>query len=483
MGDAAVVRLLIAGLWGAGRRSAGGDRITISRMSPVSRGRKAKKNKVSKSKKAVPLRPVPPLSRPSLATVGGQQDALDDQLRTASEIMMSIFDGRSGWYDSSSKTVLDQADVLMTAQGPRELEQATAELLGAEMYRLEHSEHWGGRPELWITEFVEATKARIQEEAGRSTTAWEAPLRLLHGLTSVCPRPVRMAAQDALRDVTYELRRAATWREQPEWLELLPRIAATGDVWDMRDVYGTRIAVIAGFSYPGGVDSSVFLFDIDVCGYIRLANAGVFDSVREAAAQWRAQVGDAANGVEPMPVTDANRLECLVQYEHNEAGFDGDETRAVMDNLFRAERRLRDLREALSERGMPLPPLRSLLHDIDTEPMESAFTEWYALRHGTEPDAEAVAALTEEWMEGRLPESWHAISPHRAEFMCALISDWYQDDPATIPARELLPEWVRWHGELSGLPEHLIAPVVAVAEGHPRAPESCAGQRLVPNAM
>jgi hypothetical protein len=30
------------------------------------------------------------------------------------------------------------------------------------------------------------------------------------------------------------------------------------------------------------------------------------------------------------------------------------------------------------------------------------------------------------------------------------------DDPLTGPAKALFPEWVRWHGEQAGLPEHLI---------------------------
>jgi hypothetical protein len=446
-------------------------------MSPVSRGRKATKSK----KKAVKRRgaAAPPLLLPNLATPGGQQDADDGRLRSVLEVLASRVgnNSRPDWYDSSSKTVLDQADVLMTAQGPRELEQATAELLGAELYSLVHGEPQCGRLDLWIGEFVEAVKARIREKAGSPTAAWEGPLRLLHGLTSIGPRPLRMAAQDALRDVKHDLKRAAARRKQPAWLKLLPQVTATGDVWDMRDAYGTRLAVIARYRYPGGVDPSVFLFDIDACGFIRLVNAGVFDSVQEAAAAWRAQVGDTADGIEPKPVTTAQRLMCLVHYEHSEFSISGDETRAVMDNWFRAERRLRDLREALHSRGMPLPRAQSLYRDIDPEPMASAFTEWYAQRHGTEPDTEAVEAMAEEWLEGTLPETWHAISPHRAEFQRALISDWRPDDPITIAVLALLPTWVRWHGELSGLPEHLISRAVTVAEGQPRSPDSCPGQQ------
>jgi hypothetical protein len=63
----------------------------------------------------------------------------------------------------------------------------------------------------------------------------------------------------------------------------------------MRDVHGARFAVIAGFSYPDDTGRSVFLFDIDACGLVNLVRAGVFDDLEEAAANWRATVGKAAD--------------------------------------------------------------------------------------------------------------------------------------------------------------------------------------------
>ena len=63
---------------------------------------------------------------------------------------------------------------------------------------------------------------------------------------------------------------------------------------------------------------------------------------------------------------------------------------------------------------------------------------------------------------GHPPETWHAVSPHRVEFQLALINDWIPDNPITIAARALLPEWLRWHSEQAGLPMHLIDRGVAV---------------------
>jgi hypothetical protein len=246
----------------------------------------------------------------------------------------------------------------------------------------------------------------------------------------------------------------------------------------MRDAYGTRIALIAGFSYPDGVDRSVFLFDVDACGIIEIVHAGVFDDVQQAATAWRALVGDTADSARPQQVETAERLLCLVHCDLGEGFLRGSESRTVLDNWFRARRRLHDLEQALQKRGMSLPAAPSLYRDLDTDPMAAAFTDWHVRCHGSEPDPEAAGALAQEWMEGALPETWHAVSPHRVEFQLALINDWIPDDPITVAAKALVPEWVRWHGEQAGLAEHLIDRGIAATAGSVRAAPDCAGHRV-----
>ncbi|MGH3972846.1 MAG: hypothetical protein ACRDS9_05925 [Pseudonocardiaceae bacterium] len=302
--------------------------------------------------------------------------------------------------------------------------------------------------------------------------------RLLHGLTSIGSPALQSIAQTALGRAKKELRGDAAVRHQPDWLRQLARITATGEVWEMRDAYGARIALIAGFSYPDGVDCSVFLFDIDACGFVEIVHAGVFDDVAQAATAWRALVGDTAEGARPERVESAQRLLCLVHCDSGEGILRGYESRTVLDNWFRARRRIHDLADALRRRGMPLPKARSLYHDLDPDPMAQASTGWHVGRHGTEPNPEAVDALAQEWMEGTLPDTWHAASPHRVAFQLALINDWILDDPITVAAKALLPEWVRWHGEQAGLSEHLVERGVAVAAGGVRAASDCAGLRV-----
>ncbi|HUK73558.1 MAG TPA: hypothetical protein VLW50_33240 [Streptosporangiaceae bacterium] len=431
-------------------------------MSPVSRGRKAKpKTKAKKANKRA-------AGRPGTAQRGDVGLLADAGLSPFALQLLTEPRRRPQWFDVSIKAILDRAGDVMAAQGPRELEQATAELVGAELWVIVRDECYGMWFDWLFEELADGAAARVRQEAERHDGRWEAPWRLLHGLTSIGSPALRSTAQSALARAGKGLPAGAA-AGQPGWLRQLPRIAATGEVWEMHDAYGSRFAVIAGFSYPGGTDPSVFLFDIDACGLVTLASAGVFDDVEQAATAWRALVGE-AGGARPSPVETPDRLVCVVHLDDGEESLSGSESRAVMDNWFRARRRHHDLADALRKRGMPLPEAKSLYRDIDIEPMAEAFTGWYARRHGSKPDPDVVDAVAEEWLEGTLPGTWHAASPHRAQFQVDLISDWIPDNPVTVGAKTLLPEWVRWNGEQSGLPGHLTERAVAAASGGPRSP-------------
>jgi hypothetical protein len=108
------------------------------------------------------------------------------------------------------------------------------------------------------------------------------------------------------------------------------------------------------------------------------------------------------------------------------------------------------------------PAAVSLYHDLDISVMTKPFTAWYADAFDAKPDPEAVEALAGEWMEGALPETWFAASPRRVRHRLELIGDWI-DDPVTDAVRELLPDWVRWLGARSGVPEHLAERTLSVA--------------------
>lgn len=440
-------------------------------MSPVSRGRKSKKSKKRSPGKAGSSTPkvssggtginamgVPVFDRPQ---VGAARSALSEFLGPAE---------RPEWFDSSIKAILDQADVVMGASGPRELEQVTAELLGAELHHVVHHESDSMWFDWLYQELADASAARVLEGLGFEGGSWEGPWRLLYGLTSIGSPALRSTAEAAIGRVKKNVRAAAV--AEPEWLGMLPKIAATGEVWEMHDAYGDRFGVIAAFCYPGGTDPSFFLFDIDASFLVKLAAAGTFDDVDQAAEAWRSAVGESADQATPTPVETTDRLACLAHSDGEEM-IGGFESRTRMDNWYRARRRHHDLADALRKRRTPLPVTESLYGNIDTEPLVAEFTAWHRKRHGDRPDPEMVDALAAEWLQGMLPGTLHAASPARIAHQLALIGDWFDDDPVTVGVKALMPAWARWHGEQAGLPEHLIERAVAAASGIPvAAPEA-----------
>lgn len=363
---------------------------------------------------------------------------------------------RPAWFDDSIRRVLDGAAALVAATGPRELEQLTTELVGAELHRVIHDVRDGLRFDWWFAELADATHSRLDHAVG--SDGWRSPFWLLHGLAAIAPPA--LVPKLPSRGFVKSLRADPA---PPSWLFDATRIAATGEVWRMHDTYGTRYAVIAGFGYPRGNGRHVLLLDVDTSGFVVLAGVGVFDDVQRAAAVWRDTVGESGSEAQPEPVTDPDQLRCLVQLDQaGDLGIRGDEPRSVVDNWFRADRRILKLHEALRKARMPLPTATNLFRDLHITVMTRPFTEWCAATGEVEPDPESVDALAEEWMEGTLPETWFSVSPSRVEFQLGLIDDWIVDE-VTTEVRNLMPTWVRWLGEGAGLPEHFRDRVIAAA--------------------
>ena len=431
-------------------------------MSPVSRGRKGKKGK--KGKKPPARVSNSGWAKAATREFGGLSLAASG---SPLEEFFGSLDRRPRWWEPSFERLIAASNGLLAAQSPRVLEQATAELIGAELHRAVLAERTGLHLDAWATELIGRSVDWMTDAAGQGDDAWRGPWWLLHGLAAIGSYGLGAFALEQASQAASSLPRDVLAAE-PAWLKLLPDIKATGDVRVMRDAYGTRFGVIADFCYPGGVDPSAFLLDLDASGSIVLAGAGVFDDVEHAAADWQDQVGVSAEGLTPGPTT-AESLACLVSYEHGEMYVNGNESRAQMDNWFRGPRRIHEIIGALHERGVVLPKYSLRYHDIDVAPMTVPFTAWYSQRHGHEPGREAVEALAEEWLEGMLPGTEHAVSPHRSEFFRELISDW-RDDPVTDAALALLPEWVRWNGEQAGVPAALIDRAVSAASAGPDQP-------------
>lgn len=444
-------------------RSAG---CTLLAMSPVSRGRKSKKQKKARKSRERAAKITAPQATGDLAT-------LSDELFGTPE--------RPVWFDPSIARILGQGESVLAATGPRELEQVAAELTGAEVYLALREARGGLWFDWWFRELARAAGDRVKAEAVGESNAWQAPWRLLHGLAAI--------GSPALRSATLQVadgaRKALSGQVSaaPAWLSLCPDGTVTGQVWTMRDEYRTRFAVLAECGYPGdgtgprGADPHVFLFDIDACGLVLLADAAAFDSLDQAAAAWRQGKGDTVAGMRPELVTEYTQIDCLVQCEVSPDGmFLGHESRAFTDNLFRAGRRIHAIAEVMARQGQRWPAHRNLYagRDAEIEAAAQAFGTWYVRCHGSDPDQEAIRWLAEDWLQGTLPGYGNAVSPHRVKYLLAYMDDdWLPDEPATKAAYGLLPDWVRWNGEQAGIPGHLIERSVAVAEGKPSNADEC----------
>jgi hypothetical protein len=379
-------------------------------MSPVSRDRKTKKQ-TQKKRRDLPRLTVFQDDRPRIAPQPARRHGT--------------------WFDAATERVLGGTGALLTASNPREIEQRTAELLGSEMHGVITAETGDIYFEEWFEALAEAAAA----------TGDEASSRLLQGMSMLAPVSVRRHVD-----------RAAD--------RIFPQPKAIGDVWKLTDMYGSRFGLLASYEYPGEDLPVIFLFDTEAGSIpVQFITPGLYEKFPDAVAAWRSAVGDTAGESEPEPelVEQDEDLEPLAQVISERDYVMGTETRATMDNWFRAARRIEELADARMDRGDSFPSPQYLYHNFDAGPLVGEFAAWYNARHGGQPDLPATAALAEDWLEGVLPQVWHSVSPARVDAQLAMFKDdWIPDDPMTPIARALFPDWVRWHGEQSGLPEHLI---------------------------
>jgi hypothetical protein len=427
-------------------------------MSPVSRSRKPKKAKRVKSRGDA--------GRAAPRT--GAQSLFGDSLLPAQQPVLtalaeSLGGGRSEaeWYAEASSRVLDETGGLLRAGGPCELETATAVLLGAELYAVVHGGAGGLWFGAWFEHLAQAAAGRVRAGLEGAEGSWEGAWRLLHGMAAIGSPALRSAALRAMNTVGKQIHRMP---HPPGWLGLLPKVAATGEVRLLRDPYLPRFGVLAEFTYPGGADRHVYLWDADGCAVPCLAGAGVHDDWAQAAATWRSAVGETAERCAPEPLVRAADLECLAHLGIGEEMMRGTESREVLNEWYRAERRLHELDRALRRSGQAVPTQRSLYEGVETEWAEQAFGEWYAAHNGgRRPDPEGVGALAAEWLEGALPGTGLQPSPHRVHEQYVLIHDWMPGHPVTVAAHELFPEWIRFLVERGGYPQSLAERAVATA--------------------
>ncbi|GAA1637700.1 hypothetical protein [Actinoplanes couchii] len=219
-----------------------------------------------------------------------------------------------------------------------------------------------------------------------------------------------------------------------------------GEVRWTRDRYGSRFAIIAPFSTPEG-PVRWYLWDVDACDFTpRPEHAGFYASPEEALAAWQVAAGAAAAGGTSWRRIDDSRLLAGLLPGPEEYGPLGGETAGQFAEYHRCRR----LAEVVLEmpRVLAFDPVETAL---DAGP--KAFAAWLRTAPDRpEPDIFLVEELFDMWPSS-VPELFDSCSPHRARAVAEQIRDEFRD--AADDLLDLLPFWVTWLAERSGLPAEL----------------------------
>ena len=144
----------------------------------------------------------------------------------------------------------------------------------------------------------------------------------------------------------------------------------------------------------------------------------------------------------------------------------GGEHRELIREYFRSKRRGQLVLGSLPGDGQEAAPVFAA--EIDTAP----FVDWYAGQRADAPKpgkfrkqaAETAELLLDAWgpHEHAAQETVYSCSPHRVEMLGRLVrGDYLPEEGNAVLA--LLPDWVQWCADRSGLPAALAAPALEAA--------------------
>ena len=373
----------------------------------------------------------------------------------------------AAWWQESHERILARARALTWPSRLVDVETQTCQIVGDEFYDRFRSPGTGLHPAQWLRALAEEAGAALRAEIAQGADDWRRLWALLCGLALTAPRMLPEEASETAHIFHGEFPsikdpRETALAEATKAAELLasrglepgPGCPADGSrpggqPLAARDAYGSRVLLIAPFSYDGGAPDHWYAWDIDLCWIAVVVGAGVFDSAEDGLREWRQAVGPAASGAELSPCAAGMGTRLLAPCLQTGVLADmleGREPRELIREYYRLRRRARDL-TASADTGTDSSP-------FDVGQARDAFLAWYAARHDDVPEAvtEATGTILGEWGPPvNLDErSFCACSPHRIEMAAHLIREGYFADYANQALR-LLPEWTDWCIEQSGL--------------------------------
>jgi hypothetical protein len=373
----------------------------------------------------------------------------------------------AAWWRESHERVLSCARALTWPSRLVDLETQACQIVGDEFYDRLQSPEAGLHPVQWLRALAEETGAALRAELAQGADDWQKLWALLCGLALTAPRtPAEAVSEAALsaREMFPDIKdpHETTLAEAGKVARLLasrglepgPGRPAdgsrpAGEPLAARDAYGSRLLLMAPFSYDGGAPDHWYAWDIDLCWIAVVVGAGVFASAGNALREWRDAVGPAASGAALSPCAagmTARLLAPCLQTGVLADMLEGREPRELIREYYRLRRRARDLTGSAGTGEGSSP--------FDAGHADDAFLGWYATRHDDVPEAvaEATGTILGEWGPHDSPDerSFYACSPHRIDMAAHLIREGYLADYAN-PALRLLPEWTEWCIEQSGL--------------------------------
>src|ERR1035441_1441991 len=281
-----------------------------------------------------------------------------------------------------------------------DLETQACQIVGDEFYDRLQSPATGLHPAQWLRALAEETGAALRAEIAQGADDWQKLWALLCGLALTAPRtPAEAVSETALsaREMFPGIKdpRETTLAEAGKVTGLLAsrglepgagRPAGgsrpAGEPLAARDAYGSRLVLMAPFSYDGGAPDHWYAWDIDLCWIAVIVGAGVFASAQDALREWRDAAGPAACGAALSPCAagmTARLLAPCLQSGFLADMLQGREPRELIREHYRLRRRARDLTGS-ADTGAGSSP-------FDASHVDEAFLDWHAARHDDVPGA------------------------------------------------------------------------------------------------
>lgn len=423
---------------------------------PVSRKRKKKSSSGRRSS-----------GRPGVPTVSRAAQA--NPLRDLFEYRRRLDEHRTALAADSAGPMVDALITAAPGWSDDELEDDFCVRFGAAMTQYE-----GGALEDRVNpdDFVRALLSALDERLHKpenpdsdvAASDVAAVQRLLAVVAGVLPEPLSASARDLVAEHLDDdaAQRATRGR------------AVTGPAQWARNSYSTRWAVVAPFTSADG-SQRWYLWDVDACGYeVVTVHSGFHPSAETALAEWQQAVGPSAAEAALTPADDADTVDALLTGEV-EGIRPGGEDQAQYVEFLRGRRLGRTVRQAAGRaRGRTLPRLSA-----DTAAEQFARRLRQIGHHdrpaGDESDqgpagaGDLAAEMAESWSPCEHPSLYPYCSPHKVAAAVSHLRGFYQDDFAT-ELIAVLPEWIRFLSEHTGMAADLTERCLVYASGESRFP-------------